>query len=402
MIPRRRVPIRAADFREWLRASCGSPERDRASVAEFESRFAAYLGVPCALATASGRDAMLLALESMGLHREDEILVSAYTLGELMPLLRSRGYRPVPVDVDPETFNMDSGAIERRIGPRTRAVMATHILGAPCDMAAVCEVADRRSLLVLEDCAHALGAAVGERKVGTLGHAAIFSFEPTKAVPTYGGGMLVTRDREIADRARRKLSDRPASRGPVLRKALRVWAEEAVVRSPFYAILNRILLSERMAAVFERSYRGAHDRERRVVAYTAFQARLGLARLAELDARNERCNSMLRDLVQRLPCGLLPQVRDRCGHPAFYNCVVRSDRFSPESLRRRLRTAGIDIGIRTEVMDNCGPMLGYADCRNAENLVAQHVLFPVYEGLGQKDFGRIVGALQGLDASVMG
>ena len=385
--------MRGHDVIEGVRAVFRTPVDDAGLVVEFETQFADFVGALHAKATSSGREAMEVAFAALGLVEGDEILVPAYTLGELMPLLQARGYKLVPVDVEADTFNIDPSCVEKRLSTRTRALMVAHILGAPCDMTRIMDVARRRGLLVLEDCAHAMGATIGGRHVGTFGHAALFSLESNKPLPTYGGGMLVTNDPAVAARVDATLADRPRARFASLRKAGSTWLEEWIVRSPFYGILQRVLFSEHMAGVFERSYRGSHSRLRRRVAYSGFQARLGLRYMACLNERNERCNALWRRMAADLPDGMVPQVRDRCGRPAFYNLVVLSTRVDTAVLRRRLTRAGVDVGIGTEIMDNCGPMLGYEDCGNAEEVVARGVLLPVFDGLTEREYERVVRAL---------
>jgi len=394
MIPRRKVPVSPHDLTEWGRALVEmDPASDR-PVQAFERTFAGYLGCRHAHATASGREAILLALRATGVQPGDEVLVPALTLGELLPILQDSGYQPVAVDVDVETFSIDVRQMEHHIGPRTRAVLATHLLGGPCDIQAICAVARERDLVVVEDCAHALGASVGGQKVGTFGDAGIFSFEVTKAVPTYGGGMVVTDRDDASKRVADDLATRERRRGPALNKALSTWLEESLVRGPLYGPTARLLFSERFRSLFESAYRGAHDRQRpQATAYSAFQARIGLRRLARVDCRNERLNERARTLAARLPAGITTPARDAVGSPAFYQFVVRTQRMTPAEFRRRAMALGIDVGIGSEVMDDCGALLGATNCPNARDICADVVLLPLYDRLGERRFRRLIDTL---------
>ncbi len=393
MIPRRRLAIGALDFREWFRAVTHPSQETGEDVARFEKAFVDYLGCTFARATSSGRDAIELSLQAVGCRPDDEIIVPAFTLGELMPLLKTRGYRPIPADIEEDTYNLDVEAVRRHITPRTRAILATHLLGAPCDIERICELARQHGIAVVEDCAHALGASVSGRKMGTFGDAAIFSFEVNKAVPTYGGGMVVIRDPDKAASVAEEIDGRPRSEKPAAKKARRTWIEECVIRSPAYAIMARILFSERFSAAFEKRYRGSHDRSRTVkYAYSGFQARLGVARLASLDQRHERLNRLWDEMASRLPQGFTAQKRDRVGRPAFYNMVVRST-ISPRVVRRHAMSKGLDLGIGSEVMDDCGRMLGTEDCPVAARVAAQCVLVPLYEGISRRRFERVLAVL---------
>jgi perosamine synthetase len=393
MIPRKRIPVSLSDVVEWFRSLLRSHTAAAEDVARFEHAVTEYLGCTFARATSSGRDAIELALEAVGVKPGDEIIVPAFTLGELMPMLQAKGYVPVPADIQEDTLEMDPICVARRIGPRTKAILATHLLGGPCDIEAICQLAKQHNLKVVEDCAHGLGATVAGRKLGTFGDASIFSFEVNKACPTYGGGMVVIKDPEAAARIAAVLDPRPRTEKPALKKAFKRWIEETVIRSPLYAVMARILFSPRFAARFEQAYRGSNDRTRTVkTAYSGFQARLGLRRLTRLDERNRRLNRLWDELASQLPPGLKTQNRRRFGEPAFYNFIVLTE-LDPGEFRRRAFKHGVDAGIRTEVMDDCGRMLGATDCPVATRIAEQAVLLPLYDGLSRRRFRHLVKSL---------
>ena len=124
-------------------------------------------------------------------------------------MARVLGFRPIFVDIDPITFNMDPAKLERAITPNTRAVVPTHLYGQPCDMDAIMSIARANHLAVIEDCAHALGATYKGRKVGTFGEAAFFSFQMLKPLNTYGGGMAITDNSGLASRIRSEAQSEP-------------------------------------------------------------------------------------------------------------------------------------------------------------------------------------------------
>ncbi len=173
-------------------------------VEAFEQEIAAYLGVPHAIALNSGTDALLIGLRALGIEPGDEVVTSPFTFAATAGAIRLAGAIPVFVDIDPATFNLDAGQVERYLSPRTRAIVPVHLYGQAAEMDALSELAARHNLLLLEDAAQALGARHRSRNVGTLGHAAAFSFFPTKNLGAYGdGGMLVSSDATVADRARK-------------------------------------------------------------------------------------------------------------------------------------------------------------------------------------------------------
>ena len=172
--------------------------------AAFEREFAEYCGVPHAVGVANGTDALTLALRAYGVGPGDEVVTVANTFIATGEAILLNGARPVFVDVDPETGTMDPDALERALTPRTKVVLPVHLYGHPADVTALASVAARHGLPVLEDAAQAHGATLGGRRVGSLGHAACFSFYPSKNLSACGdAGMVTSNDQDFVDRVRR-------------------------------------------------------------------------------------------------------------------------------------------------------------------------------------------------------
>ena len=172
-------------------------------VEQFECEFASYSEVKHCVALSSGTAALHLGLLALGVQPGDEVITSTNTFLATAEAITYCGARPVFVDIDSSTANLDPSRIERAITPRTRAVIPIHLYGRPADMDAIRSIADAHKLLVLEDAAQAHGAKYSGRRVGSLGHAAAFSFYPSKNLGAYGeGGALTTNDDSIAKYAR--------------------------------------------------------------------------------------------------------------------------------------------------------------------------------------------------------
>jgi perosamine synthetase len=168
---------------------------------ELERKFADYLGVEHCLSVTSGTAALHSAYFGLGLEPGDEVLAPTYTFfATVMPLFAVNAI-PVLVDADASTGNLDPAQIERHITEKTRAIVVTHLWGNPVDMDAVMEIARRRGLRVVEDCSHAHGASCNGRLVGTFGDVAVFSLQGKKLVAAGQGGVLVTNDDEVFERA---------------------------------------------------------------------------------------------------------------------------------------------------------------------------------------------------------
>jgi dTDP-4-amino-4,6-dideoxygalactose transaminase len=170
-------------------------------VAEFEEHFAAYCGVRHAVAVSSGTMALWLALLAHDVGPGDEVITTPFSFIATGNAVLYVGAKPVFVDIDPWTFNLDPNLVEAAITPRTKAILPVHLYGLPCDMGRIMDIAARHHLVVIEDACQAHGAAVGGRRVGSFG-TGCFSFYATKNMTTGEGGMLTTDDETIADRAR--------------------------------------------------------------------------------------------------------------------------------------------------------------------------------------------------------
>jgi dTDP-4-amino-4,6-dideoxygalactose transaminase len=169
------------------------------SVRQFEREFAAYCGAASAVGVASGTDALALALEALGVGPGDEVITVANTCVPTVAAIRSTGATTTLVDPHPTSWTMDADALDAAIGSRTRAIVPVHLYGLPADVPAIRRVADAHGLVVVEDAAQAHGAAWGGVRAGALGHAAAFSFYPTKNLGAFGdGGMVTTDDPAVA------------------------------------------------------------------------------------------------------------------------------------------------------------------------------------------------------------
>jgi dTDP-4-amino-4,6-dideoxygalactose transaminase len=173
-------------------------------VAAFEKDFAVYTGVKHALGVASGTDALLLALDAVGLRAGDEVIMPAFGFIATADVVVRLGGKPVFVDIDPITFNMDPALIEPAITPQTKVICPVHLYGKACEMGPIMEIAKKHGLVVLEDVAQATGTEYGGHKLGSIGTLGAFSFYPTKNLGGCGdGGMITTNDDELADRIRK-------------------------------------------------------------------------------------------------------------------------------------------------------------------------------------------------------
>jgi dTDP-4-amino-4,6-dideoxygalactose transaminase len=172
-------------------------------VSALEEEIARYCGTRYAVGCASGSDALLLALMALDIQSGDEVITTPYSFFATASAVTRLGARPVFVDIDPQTYNLDTALVEDAVTPATRAIMPVHIFGQCAEMHALTEITDRHHLALVEDAAQAIGAEDGSLRAGAIGRVGCFSFYPTKNLGGAGdGGMLTTNDERLAARLR--------------------------------------------------------------------------------------------------------------------------------------------------------------------------------------------------------
>ncbi|HTV82760.1 MAG TPA: DegT/DnrJ/EryC1/StrS aminotransferase family protein [Acidobacteriaceae bacterium] len=201
------IPLSAPDITEddlaAVTAVLRTPQLSRGpQVEQFESAMASYIGVPHAIAVSSGTAALHLALLALGIGLGDEVIVPSFAFVAVASAVLYVGARPVFADVGAESLNLSPDAVEAAITLRTRAIIAVHTFGRPADLPALLDIAQRHSLMLIEDACEAIGAEIGGRRVGSFGDAAVFGFYPNKQITTGEGGMVVTLHGEAANRMR--------------------------------------------------------------------------------------------------------------------------------------------------------------------------------------------------------
>jgi dTDP-4-amino-4,6-dideoxygalactose transaminase len=331
-------------------------------VSSLEAEIGEYVGAAHAVGCASGTDALLLPLMAIDLAPGDEVITTPYTFFATGGSIWRTGARPVFVDIEPDTYNIDPARIEDAITSRTRAIIPVHLYGQTADMAPIREIADRHGLMVLEDAAQAIGAAYHGVRAGTLGTAAAFSFYPSKNLGGFGdGGMITTEDPVLAHRMAR----------------LRVHGMEPKYHHHEVGLNSR--LDALQAAVLRVKLRHLDDwtTARRVVAdrYRSLFASHGL------------------DEQVRLPV-------ERPGNFHVYNqFVVRVSGSIRDALREFLtgRRIGTEVYYPIPLhLQVCFASLGYkvGDFPNAEAAANETIALPIYPELSEEEQRYVVGSMR--------
>lgn len=201
-IPAARPVIDESDIEAAVRVLRSGMVVQGPEVKAFEDEFSEYVGGRHCVAVNSGTSALQLSLMALGLGPGDEVIVPSFSFAATANAVRLVGATPVFADIDRDTFTLAPAAVEAAIGPRTAAVMPVHLYGLPADLPALCAIAERHGLALVEDAAQAHDAAIEDRRVGAWGSAGCFSFYPTKNMHSLEGGMISTGDAETARQLR--------------------------------------------------------------------------------------------------------------------------------------------------------------------------------------------------------
>lgn len=378
MIRRRNIRLYKGEFRDIISAYFKGQVSSGDNVERFERKISSLISRTEAIATCSGRCAMELILESMGIGEADEVIVPAYTLKDLVKLMQAKGIHPVLADVDPHTFNIDPDKIIKKLTPRTKAIVAAHLFGVPCDIERIMDIASQRGIKVIEDCAHVLGAKKDGKPLGSFGDAAFFSFEVTKPINTFGGGMIVTDSANVAEYARKSIREYPFLRGALFKKMMFSFLEDLIVRSPLFGPLIKFITSPRGTKL----YLSMHSASRvEASKYTDLQAKLALKQLPEL-AEKELSRKRI---VEKLRSFIGDEVKFQKEYPnserGFYFLVVKVD--GPKNIldiRRELLSKGVDAGILQEITDNCTLLDGCSEyLEGVKDVYDKNLQLPLFD-----------------------
>jgi len=328
---------------------------------ELEARIGAYAGTRHAVAVSSGTAALHLAVQGLGLGQGDEVLVPSFTFAASVNVLLFERAQPVFVDVEPDTYNLDPADVERKIGPRTRAILAVDVFGHPAEWDALTEIAARHRLRLIDDSCEALGASYRGVRLGSFGDAATFAFYPNKQITTGEGGVLVTDDDRLAALAR---SLRNQGRGE-----MGAWLEH-----------------ERLGT----NYR-----------LDEMSAALGVSQLARIDtflARRERVARAYGERLARLDRVRAPLVRPHVTMSWFVYVVTLAQGIERDAVMRAIEAEGIPVRgyfppvhLQRYVRERLGTGPGLLPVTEA--IARRTIALPFHNRLDDDAIDRVVAAL---------
>ena len=376
----------------WLRAG-----QDEGAVGRFEQSFAEYIGAKHGVMVASARMAAHLILKGWGLQPGDEVLLPGLTYFSIPSIMIAMGVTPVFVDIDPDTYLMDPRDLERKITPRSKVVVPTHLYGFPCPMDPILKLAWATNLKVLEDCAQATGARYHGKRLGSFGDATYYTFGLTKNITTLRGGMITTDDDGLAAFLRQTLAPHTTLALEPLLKEVAIGSAMMVATDPRiypWTLHQAITLSQKLTGqdlIHERF--GEPE-----VLYTeipgsfatskprGLQGVVGSTQLTRIDMLNGMRASHGRYLLEHLshaPGIKVPKLVDGA-EPIFMSFPLQVP--NRAEVAQRLLDQGVDTSIG--YMSSCGSLPIFAgkvrgNCPHADRVAREILHIPVHPNLNR-------------------
>jgi perosamine synthetase len=381
--------------------------------AEFEAAFAARhgLGPAHAIAAAYGRIAFYYMLKALDLPPGSEIIFPSLTFWVVPELARVAGLTVVFADVDPATFNMDPDSVERMITDKTRAIVPTHLYGLPCDMDRLLAIAGKHNLIVLEDCAHALGALYKGRPVGTFGAGALFSFQTLKPLNCYGGGLALVADAAVAAKVRATVealpwpSEKRVTERLLMGRLQRIFMKPWVFSISLFPILWVSALIDANPDVFlwEKIRSLSPLPPQYTERFPNVQAAIGLLALERLDGWTHQAQANAAYMNQRLagvPGIQLPLAPPDRTHVYYQYCVIGPEGPQRDELVVRCVRRGVDIEtLHVDVPPDMELFGSVAAEANGARRAAQAMQIPVHSGLRRDQIERVATVVRDVLAS---
>lgn len=334
-------------------------------VAEFEQKFAEYVGAKYAVAVANGTAALHIACLAAGIKEGDEVITSPITFAASANCALYCGAKPVFADIDPVTYNIDCKSIEQLITDKTKAIIPVHYTGQPCDMDEIHRIADKYNLLVIEDAAHAVGAEYKGKKIGGLSDMTEFSFHPVKHITCGEGGIVTTNDEKLYEK-------------------LKLYRTHGITRNP-----NEMS-----------QYDGAWYYEQIGLGYnyriTDFQSALGMSQLKRIETflkRRREIADKYNQAFQNVDGITIPkQLKDT--NSAWHLYVIQVDKSIRRQMFDFLRENNIGVNVHY-IPVYTFPYYrehGYQDvkCEHAETLYESIISLPMYYGLKDEEQDYVI------------
>jgi dTDP-4-amino-4,6-dideoxygalactose transaminase len=321
-------------------------------------------------------------------------------------LARAAGLRVVFADVDARTFNIDPASVERMITEKTRAIVPTHLYGLPCDMDAILTIAARHNLIVLEDCAHSLGATYRGRPVGTFGSGALFSFQTLKPLNCYGGGAALIQDRALAAKVRGMVdalpwpSDKRVRDRLLTGKLQRIFIRPSVFSISLFPVLwvSALIGASPDVFLWEKIRPLSPLPGQYAEKFPNVQAAIGIEALKYFDRWTEQARAHAMQVTRALadlPGVQTPVVPDGCTHVYYQYCAYGPSNVKRDDLVVRCVRRGVDIEVlHVDVPPDMELFAGARAEADGARRASQAIQIPVYSSLTDEQAARVAAVVR--------
>lgn len=332
-------------------------------ISEFERKVADYCGAKYAVAVANGTAALHAACIAAEIGTDDEVITTPVTFVASSNCVLYCGGKPVFADIDSRTYNIDPDDIERKITEKTKAIIAVHLTGQPCNMDKINKIAKAHNLLVIEDAAHALGAEYKEQKIGSISDMTTFSFHPVKHITTGEGGMILTNREDL---------------------------HKKLIKARSHGITRDIGEMDKCdgAWYYQQQMLGFNYR------ITDFQCALGISQMDKLDgfvAERKRIAEIYNKAFKDSSDITIPYQEEGCNN-SYHLYVIRVK--NRKEVFDKLREAGIGVNVHyiPVYKQPYYQANGYIDvhCQNAEDYYSEALSLPIYPGLTKEEQGYVI------------
>lgn len=330
-------------------------------VSEFEKAFAAYVGARYAIALSSGTAALHACCYAAGIQPGDEVITTPMTFASSANCVFYCGGTPVFADIDPDTYNIAPGEIEKHITNKTKAVIPVHFAGQPCDMRKINEIAKKNDLYVIEDAAHANGAEYLGKKIGTVSDMTMFSFHPVKHMTTCEGGMVTTNNEQLYKKIK-SFRAYGITKDPILL--------EDKADGPWHSEMQELGYNYRLSDVM---------------------CALGISQLKKMDQfvqRRREIADRYNEEMKEFDHIILPYQAEGCKSSwHLYTILIRDERRREAYDKLKKAGIGVEVHYMPVYKHPYYQKHGYKDvkCPNAENIYNQILSIPIYYKLTNKE-----------------
>jgi len=380
----------------WTKLQNGKNSR------RLERKFCEYMDSRWAISFDSGRSGLYAILKCLGIKDYDEVILQAFTTVALPNVIQWCGAKPIYIDIDERTYNIDPEKIEEKINNKTKAIIVQHTFGNPAEMNKIIEIAEKHNLLIIEDCAHSLGTEYKDRKTGTFGDVAFFSFGRDKVISSVSGGMVITADNELGKKIKEFRDQMPYPKKKLIIKQLLhpIITFKALHLYYFFGIGKIIMFLSSKLGIITKAYSKEEKKNQKSENFPAKMpnalARIALHQMKLVkkfnDHRIEIANLYEKKLFNNKSIGLPKSTQESKNIYLWYTILVQNKKELIKKARKKHIILGDwfpqAVGPAEVNLKKAGYKKG--SCSIAEKVSSQCVNLPTHYRINEREINKII------------